>query len=702
MQLKSRAISGIGLVLALLAGVFLLRPDAESAAAAMVTRISERTGLSARIEGPARYAFAWPLRLEIPAVEIDGLGRVGKVVLVDGAFDAQARFFGRTGVLALRAGAFRFSAEGLQASLAAADGRLVVETKFAGSELRIAGLPAAGGIDALEIGWSGHVLKGTARPSADRSALDVTAAGDGIELSGRALPADGVFEGTLASPAAGLVRAEFRAGDDVLDVAAFELAAPDFSASGSLRRDAQRLSIDARIGEIGITSLADLARNHLGDAAGDIDLRLRIGRLAWEAGEAQGIILVAAREAGRLVIDELAVRALAEANLRVRAGLLDLQVPDASRFLAALGAPVERHLGALTLRGPLAFEPDGPALRLAPLEIALAGQSARGEAVWRDGRLSLSLTGDRVSLDPFFARPLAAPPVRGPLLTRSQAARAAAAALPPAPGPGGWSRVPIRPDLLGGMPLDLRLAARELALGGLILGDARFAAAYDARGFDVSELSGSLFGGAFRASGRVDAANPRVAFGFALAGAEWARVLAATGAAPVLRGPVTFQGSLATSGANVSAMMAALAGSLRVESPGGTLEGVDLAGLLAYAAASRTPDLAELGRRFARGGRGTFGALAGTWRIEGGRASTADTRFAARGGVLELSGLFDLANWNVDLAAMLVADSAQIVPRLTMAGPPDRAKITLSAAPVRAAGPPAGSGAGPRAPAVRR
>ena len=68
MQLKSRAISGIGLVLALAAGVFLLRPDAESAAAALVTRISERTGLSARIEGPARYAFAWPLRLEIPAI----------------------------------------------------------------------------------------------------------------------------------------------------------------------------------------------------------------------------------------------------------------------------------------------------------------------------------------------------------------------------------------------------------------------------------------------------------------------------------------------------------------------------------------------------------------------------------------------------------------------------------------------------------
>ena len=702
MRPKSRAIAGGGLLLALLAGAFLLRPDADSDARSLAASISARTGMPARIEGAARYAWAWPMRLEVPGVAIDGLGRTENVVLIDGAFNAQARFLGRAGVLTLRAGTFRFAAEGLSASLVAADSRLVIETKFAGRDLRIAGKPTSAGLDALEIGWDGHVLKGQARHSADRTTLEVTATGGGIELAGRALPAEGAFEGTLIAASAGLVRAEFRADDDVFDVATFELQTADYSASGSLRRDAQRLSIDARIGEIGLKALADLARRHLGDAAEDIDLRLRIGRLAWGAGEAQGVILVAAREAGRLVVDELAVRSLAEANLRVRAGTLDLQVPDASRFLAALGAPVERHLGALSLRGPLAFEPDGPALRLAPLEIALAGQQAKGEAVWRDGRLSLSLTGDRVTLDPFFGRPLVAPPVRGPLLTRSQTARAAAAAAPPSPGPGGWSRIPIRPDLLGGMPLDLRLDARELVLGGLALGDARFAAAYDADGFDVAELSGGLFGGALAASGRVDATRPQVALKFTLAGAEWARVLGAMGAAPVLRGPVTFAGSVATSGANFSAMMAALAGSLRLESPGGTLDGFDLAGLLAYTAASRTPDLVELGRRFARGGRGTFGATAGTWRIEGGRASSSDTRLAAPGGALELSGLLDLANWNVDLAAVVAADNAQIVPRLTMAGPPDRTKITLSAAPVRAAGPPAGSDARPRAPAARR
>ncbi len=702
MRLKNRAIAGVGLAIALLAGGFLFRPDADSAARSLAAGISQRTGLPARIEGAARHAWAWPLRLEIPGIAIDGLGRIENVVLVDGAFDAQARFLGRAGVLTLRAGTFRFAAEGLSASLAAADGRLVVETKFAGRDLRVAGKPTSAGFDTLEIGWDGHLLKGQARRSADGAMLDVTAAGGGIELSGRALPADGILEGTLAAASPGLVRAEFRAGDDVFDVAAFELRAADYSATGSLRRDSQRLSIDARIGEIGLSALADLVRHHLGDAAEDIDLRLRIGRLAWAAGEAQGVILVAAREAGRLVVDELAVRSLAEASLRVRAGMLDLQVPDASRFLAALGAPVERHLGALSLRGPLAFEPRGPALRLAPLEIALAGQQAKGEAVWHAGRLSLSLAGDRVMLDPFFGRPLVAPPVRGPLLTRSQTARAAAAAAPPAPGPGGWSRVAIRPDLLGGMPLDLRLGVRELVLGGLALGDAQFAAAYDADGFDVAELSGSLFGGTLAASGRVDATRPQVALKFAIAGAEWARVLGAMGAAPVLRGPVTFTGSVATSGANVSAMMAALAGSLRLESPGGTLDGFDLAGLLAYAAASRTPDLAELGRRFARGGRGTFGTASGTWRIDGGRASSTDTRFAASGGALELSGLFDLSNWNVDLVAVVAVDNAQTVPRVTVAGPPDRAKITLSAVPVRAAGPPAGSGARPSAPAVRR
>ncbi|MBI3505606.1 MAG: AsmA-like C-terminal region-containing protein [Proteobacteria bacterium] len=701
---KFRKIAAAGLILTLVVGGVLLRPDAGSAALSLAREVSARTGLSARPAGTARYAWALPLRLEIPALDITGLGRLEDVVLVGNALDARANFLGRAGSFAMRDGAIRFDADGVSARLDPGDGRLRIDAKFAGRDLHLAGRPGAGGFAGLEIGWDANVANGQASYSADRTALEVEAKGPGLELSGRALLAEGAFEGVLvlAQPDGGILRAEFRAGGDVFDVAKFDLRAPDFAATGSLRREAQRMSIDARIDEIGLAPLAALAVRRLGDAAGDVDLRLRIGRLGWAQGEALGVILVAAREAGRIVVDELAIRSLAEASLRIRAGMLDLQAPDARRFLAALGAPVDRHLGALSLRGPVAVDAGAPGLRIAPLELSLAGQSATGEGVWQGGRLALSLAGGRLVLDPFFGRPLAAPAVRGPLLTRSQTARAAAAAAPPAPGPGGWSRVPIRLDLAGAMPLDLRLAARELVLGDLALGDARIAALYDSAGLDLSELSGSLLGGALSASGRIDAQAPRFDLKFELAHAEWAQVLGMAGAPPTLRGPVTLDGRLAASGGSASALMVGLAGTLRLESPGGTLDGLDLAGLFAYAAAARGPDLVELGRRFARGGRSPFAAASGTWRIERGRASSADTRLTASGGAIEISGSVDLANWTLDIAAALAANGAQLVPRIAMAGPPDRAKVTLSAGPARGAEQPAGSGGSPRAPAVRR
>jgi hypothetical protein len=690
----------------------MLRPDPGAAADGLARTIAGRLGVPAVAVGPARYAWDWPLRLEVPAIDIPGLGRLGNVVAVEGTVAATATFFGRTGTFAWRDGTMRFDAAGIAARFDPSDGRLRVETALAGEALRVSGRPGPGGLAALEIDWGGYALAGTARYESGLSSIAVEAAGAGVpalRLTGRYLIGEDAFEGLLEGGPAdgGRVRAELRVGNDEIDVARFEIGTPGLVASGSARRDARRAALDLRVEEMALPAFADLAARHLGTVAGDIDLRLRIGRLTWASGEANGIILVAAREGGRVVVDEFAIRAIGEASLRVRDGILDLQAPDASRFLAALGMPVERHLGALSLRGALGVDTAAPGLRVSPLELTLAGQRLRGEIGWRGGRVALDLAGERVVLDPFFARPQRAPPVRGPLLTRSQAARAAAAAAPPAPGPGGWARTPIVLDLVGDIPVDIALTARELVFDAIALGDARISAVHEPAGLAVRSLSGSLFGGAFSGSGRLgsgrpDGGPPHFDMRFALAGADWTRVLAAFGAAPVLRGPVSLSGSLAARGASASALVGELAGTLALDSPGGTVEGLDLPGLIAYAASARTADLAELGRRAARGGSGAFSQAAGTWQIERGRARTADTRIAAPGGALEIAGEFDLANWRIDMAASVVARGAAVIPRLALAGPPARANITLSAAPAAAADRPADSAARPRVPAVRR
>jgi hypothetical protein len=688
----------LGIVVLAGAGVA-LRPDPGPAADRLAAEVAALTGLDAKAAAGARYAWAWPPRLEVPSIELAGAGALGPLVVQAGRFAGPATLFGRTGEMSGVDGIVSFAAEGLSVRLDRAKG-LTLETTLAGRTLRIAGRPASGGVEGLSVDWDVHHFEGRARRAADGGAFDVELAGSAGALAGVARPAEASFEGTLEAPATatGRVRAELRAAGDTVDFAHFELAGDGYAAEGSARVEAARAALDVRFADAPLAAVAGIAAQALA-LPGDVDLRVRAGRLAWPSGEAAGVILVAARENGAFVLDELAVRSIAEASVRARGGRVELNAPDAQRFFAALGVPVRRHLGALALSGAFAIDPQAGALTAAPVEIALAGQRLTGRAVWSGGRLAAELAGERVALDPFFGKPAAPPPARGPLLTRSQQARAAAAAAPPPPGPGGWSRQPFVPDLVGGLPLDLKLSARELVYEALALADARLALKADAAGLDVTELSGALLGGKFAAAGRIGGAPvPRGEIRFELAGADGARLLAALGAPALVRGPLGISGRLAAAGMTPAAMAGDLSGEIALASPGGTIEGVDLPGLVAYAAQAATPDLAELGRRLARGGRSAFSAASGNWTIERGVARTRDTRLAVAGGALEIAGAFDLANWRVDLAGEIAAAGARLRPRLSLAGPPERANAAIGfSSPAGGAGMPAGSGAPTRA-----
>jgi hypothetical protein len=675
--LKKGLFAAFGFIGVALVAFFAVRPDPAAEAERLAAALALVTGQPTRVLGTAEIDYDWPLRLRVPRIEMGALGHLERIESSGDMLTAAAELLGRKGIVSADAQSWRFAGEGVVFSRARDGAGWHASFRMAGRDLKIAGLSSDIALD-----WGGTPASGTLGWKGSDIAFEV--AGNGLTLAGIYAPQDDSLVGQLSGSLGRLgdVTGAFRATAELLDVAELSLA----DAKGAFRLEAGRTAIDMRI------DAADIARLGAFVGAlplGDLDLRLRLGKVSWSGGEAEGIVLSAARDAGRIAIDEFAVRAIGGAQLRVRDGLLDLQAADGSRFLRALGVGVERHLGALVLRGRLDVAPDRAAL--APLELSLGGQRVTGSLGWREGRLAAQLVGDRVDLGPFFGKPATAPPERGPLLTRSQTARAVAASQPPPPGPGGWSRVPIQFDLAGGMPLDLQLAARTLVFDTLSLADAQLVAAFDANGVAITRLVGGFWGGRLEMAGRiVPAPQPRFALDVALADAELRHLGTLFGNPLLLRGPLTLRGRLESRGRDAAEMASGLAGELRLAVPTGTLDGADLGAVAErLAAGTRAPDLIELGRVLARGGRSDFRSLAGSWQIAQGRARTADMRLALRNGTLDIGGEVDLANWRLDLALGISPNPAsgagagvRAQAILSLLGPADRPRLNLALKPL--------------------
>lgn len=682
------------LILAGIALFFLSRPDPAARAAEFAAGLRRDTGLEARVVGKPELRGWFDAALHVSRIEIADIGVIDDMVLrADGTGTARAEFWGQAGALAFTRAAGRFAASDLRIDFQRETKRVSIVTTAAGLPLTLEGRAALGGLADLTAEWAGIRGKGGIDPGGG-----ISLGGASWRLDGR-IGADRVFQGRahIVDAALGEFDAELRLDGESFDVPDLRFA----EGGGTITRQNARWALDLRFGEIGIAKLADLLLRGGNALMGDLDLRARVGRATWKSGDAQGGILTAGRENGVWAIDELAVRDVGGASLRVQDGIVDLRSPDAQRFFEALGVPIARHLGELSLRGRV----DPAAMRVAPLELGLAGQRVAGSIVWRDGRLAAELSGERVDLDPFFLRALPRPVPRGPLLTRSQQAQAARAAQGPAPGPGGWSRTPLAFDLAGAVPLDLSLRAREMIVGGAALSDAQAQARFGEDGIDVRHLAGTLWRGRFAAAGKLAGGdNPGFAADFALTDFELGEMLGASGLAPVLRGPGRLSGRIESQGGTFSIWAGNLKGAATLSAPGAILDGLDLGAIARrYAAPGNPPDIAELARLAGRGGRSVLDELDARLRIDLGHARVEHWRAAGAGATIDGSGQIDIGAWALDLAADF-AFAGKKSWRFAVQGPVANPRFSFmppaASASSAAAAPRAGSGA-PSRPAAR-
>lgn len=663
----------------------LSRGDPAARASEFAAVLARETGRPASVTGPARIDGWWAPKLAIARVEIAGIGALEDVAIAsDGTGTARATLWGRAGRLSFDSARARFEAPELRLDFTRASRRLEAHTGLVGLPLAMTGRAAMGGIAELSVDWGGVVGSG----GLDRTG-GVTLAGAAWRLDGR-LTGENALEGRLTGtdPALGAFDAPVRLDSETLDVADARFAA----GRAAIARQSGRWALDLRLGEIDLAKAADLLARGAATLAGDLDLRARASAVTWPSGRAEGAILVAGRESGIWAVDEAAVRDIAGASLRVAAGTLELRAADAQRFLAGIGVPVDRHLGELALRGR--FDP--VAAEISPVDIALSGQRLEGSIAWREGRLKAALAGGRVDLDPFFVRALPRPVQRGPLLTRSQQAQAVRAAQPPAPGPGGWSRVPLGFDLAGAVPLDLDLKALELHVGGVALAQAHLLAAFGREGIALESLTGTLLDGKARVSG-VWRGSPDPGFvaEFRLEDAPLRRLLPALGAPPFLDGRGLAQGRLESTGTTASILAGNLRGVVALAVSDGEFRGLDLAALARrYAQPGAAPDIVELARLVGRGGDGKLQRVESDLRIELGRARVASFLAEGQGARIAGAGLIDIGNWSLDLAADF-AFAGKPAFALGAAGPIAGPRLSFRPA-ADAGGSPAGSGAATR------
>ncbi|MCW5732562.1 MAG: AsmA family protein [Enhydrobacter sp.] len=269
-----------------------------------------------------------------------------------------------------------------------------------------------------------------------------------------------------------------------------------------------------------------------------IGLKLTVARIHFRGDAITGVALDVARDAGKLLLNEVKVANLAGGHMALRGAVdrywtprpqvdlaFDLGTPDVDRLLRlAGGAPA--GFGPLGLRGSVAGNWEGLALRDCALDAA-------GWSLLANGKLALPGAGERaikrasyqgslvVNGQPIEAvldadlsgnKPVISADLRTSTLDFGRLGGGTAAPRPQRPAPTLASR-PIGTPLRS---VDGTLKVSVASLGGapMPLGNAEIAATLKDGVLTVSRFEGGLYGGTISLAGVVDGREPSLSFDF--------------------------------------------------------------------------------------------------------------------------------------------------------------------------------------------
>ena len=390
---------------------------------------------------------------------------------------------------------------------------------------------------------------------------------------------------------------------------------------------------------------------------------VRASLVATRADGDIGIRGEASFDGGRASVSGRLVEPLASPGFDVEA---DLRHPDLVRLIRLFDAdfaPLGGDFGGVFVEA--ALEGDGERFSVDRLEGSVGAVDIAGSGSFRSAgsrpRVDLTLSSGLVPVDDFSGKspPGAVPPDGA--ATGEDAER--------------WSRAPFDAELLRGFDSRIELQARALLHGSLRVDAPRLVATLEDGVLSVEEMTGTVSGGAFRATGTVDIRDlPAARASLAVDGARVAAPLFGTGTFDIVAGELDLEVDLEARGRSERELVRTLDGSGRFSVRNGRVGGLDL-GRVGEAVEDPDPsaDLAGLLETAMSGGETAFSALDGSFDLERGivRVGTLGLRTPTVSGAVE--GRVDLPRWDADIEAEYrLADPDAPAFRMRLVGPPDR------------------------------
>jgi hypothetical protein len=331
-----------------------------------------------------------------------------------------------------------------------------------------------------------------------------------------------------------------------------------------------------------------------------------------------------------------------DANLRATIARIDWR----STRLADAKIDLTLQDGALTLREAAVQTMDGSELKLAGAmadvdtpKLTLDRIEAAVQGVALAGSGGLDFTGER----PKFTGKLAA----GDIVLK-----------PDDTAPVGvWSREPIDFAALRSLDADVTMDADSVSWRSWAVKGAHGAAKLKDGALELSEVTGKLFGGAFKGSGRLEPGEqPTFVAKLRVEDAAIDGPVFSTGTEglDITGGALSLSADLAARGDSPFAIVSTLQGTAELTVREGTVRGFDLPSVSSKLRRVNDPfDLVLLGPMFSTG-ESKFASLRGTFKMANGMVRTEDLTLVSPSGAGSAGAVADLPRWTLDSKAEFI------------------------------------------------